>query len=303
MSESLILFIESNTSGTGRLFMRTALEKGYTPILLASDLSKYPYLEREGFTAHQIDTQDKKALLTYCHQISVIEKLSGITSSSEYFISTAAYLAHQLSLPGPKYKALEECRDKWKQRIKLNLNGINIPKFDISTNVKESVNISKKIGFPVVLKPIHGSGSIGVKLCKNEAEVVEHSSFLLSQTYNERRIPIEKKILIEEFISGIEYSVETFNKSIVGITRKYIGRKPYFIETGHDFPAIIPEKLKRDLYSLIFKTLECLDICWGANHIEVSLSQEEFGPWSRNFSPCAATLLGTPPTWTPRSPT
>ncbi|HEU4559960.1 MAG TPA: hypothetical protein VFS20_19075, partial [Longimicrobium sp.] len=43
-----LLFIESNTSGTGRLFARTARRMGYVPVLVTTRPEKYAYLAEEG---------------------------------------------------------------------------------------------------------------------------------------------------------------------------------------------------------------------------------------------------------------
>ncbi len=43
-----LLFVESNTSGTGRLFARTARNMGFHPVLITTRPGKYAYLAEEG---------------------------------------------------------------------------------------------------------------------------------------------------------------------------------------------------------------------------------------------------------------
>ncbi|HEU4456584.1 MAG TPA: hypothetical protein VFR81_26185, partial [Longimicrobium sp.] len=43
-----LLFIESNTSGTGRLFVQAAREIGYRPVLVTARPAKYAYLAEDG---------------------------------------------------------------------------------------------------------------------------------------------------------------------------------------------------------------------------------------------------------------
>src|SRR6185295_3592974 len=43
-----LLFVESNTSGTGRLFARTARNLGFVPVLITARPGKYAYLAEEG---------------------------------------------------------------------------------------------------------------------------------------------------------------------------------------------------------------------------------------------------------------
>ena len=43
-----LVFVESNTSGTGRLFVRIAREMGFRPVLVTARPEKYAYLAGEG---------------------------------------------------------------------------------------------------------------------------------------------------------------------------------------------------------------------------------------------------------------
>ena len=47
-SRGVVLFIESNTSGTGRLFVQTARGMGYRPVLVTARPEKYAYLSQAG---------------------------------------------------------------------------------------------------------------------------------------------------------------------------------------------------------------------------------------------------------------
>jgi len=48
--------------------------------------------------------------------------------------------------------------------------------------------------------------------------VEAHAKTLLAITTNERGQPLPPRILVEELAVGPEYSMETFNTSVVGIT-------------------------------------------------------------------------------------
>src|SRR5215216_612843 len=111
-----LAFIESNTSGTGRLFARTAIEKGFRPVLLTADSSRYRYVAEDDIEVLQVDTQDEGAMLKACASLGSTGRLAGIMTSSEYFIAAAASLASELGLPGPRPHAIRECRDKSIQR-------------------------------------------------------------------------------------------------------------------------------------------------------------------------------------------
>jgi argininosuccinate lyase len=63
MSAPRLVFIESNTSGTGRLFAREARRLGFDPLLLAEAPWRYPFVEQDRVEAIRVDTADRRALL------------------------------------------------------------------------------------------------------------------------------------------------------------------------------------------------------------------------------------------------
>lgn len=238
MSLGPVVFVESNTSGTGRLFARSAASQGFRPILLTSDPNRYKYARQDRIEVLKVDTQRKGAIIAACQRLeSDGSVLAGVTSSSEYFIETAAAVARELELHGPSPDAIAVCRDKFLQRQRLKQSGVSVPQFYSAFSTREAVAAALEIGFPVVLKPVCGSGSIGVRLCMGEREVISHANYLLAQRTNERGMPIPAIVLVEEYLVGKEYSVEAFGNRIIGITRKHLGRLPDFVEIGHDYPA------------------------------------------------------------------
>src|SRR5271155_597482 len=222
MTAPWLSFIESNTSGTGRLFVRSARHNGCCPILLTADASRYPYVKEEGLLTLQVDTRDQKALLQACNWLKV-QGLAGVMSTSEYYVGTAAALARRLHLPGPPPCAVRTCRNKWSMRVRLQAASIGVPTFRQADSVNAAISAAREIGFPVVVKPPGGTGSVGVRMCVNAAEVASHVRDLLRQRYNERGLPVPRRVLIEELVEGAEYSVETFGQTIIGITEKRLG--------------------------------------------------------------------------------
>ena len=267
-----LVFIESNTSGTGRLFARSAVELGYRPMLLAADFSRYQYASEDGIESLPVDTQDKQAILRASRLLERDSRIGGVTSSSEYFIEASAEIAQELDLPGPDPESIRICRDKWQQRLRLSAAEVRIPNFIGARSITEAVNAAIAIGPPVIVKPVGGSGSVGVKLCQDTEEVARHAGELLDRSFNERGIPIAKAILVEEYITGEEYSVESFGKKIIGITRKHLGPLPHFVEVGHDFPAVISPESEELIHHTVQKALEALRTDFGPAHTELRIT-------------------------------
>ena len=175
--------------------------------------------------------------------------------------------------PVPCPQAVFSCRDKSRLRQLLRRYGIPSPQFSTVGTVHAAVTASHNIGLPVVAKPPSESGSLGVKLCCTESEVKEHVSGLLERTCTYRGQPLEGKVVIEEFLEGDEYSIETFENHVIGITKKSLGQLPHFVTRGHEFPARLPEDISRSISESVLRALQAVGLTWGPAHTEVKLAR------------------------------
>src|SRR6266511_821619 len=223
-----LIFVESNTTGTGAQFAKTAVSMGYRPILLTDNPARYPDIKADQIDVVREDTSDLDRLRERIAGLAAEAPLAGIYSSSEYFIETAARLAAYHGLPGADMLALRKCRNKRMQRECLQEAGVEIPGFVPARSLAEVGAALRRLPLPVIVKPVYGTGSVGVRLCRNESEALKHGTDLLCNAVNERGMPIPREILVEEYLTGVEYSVETFSASVVGITEKHCTPPPVF---------------------------------------------------------------------------
>jgi len=272
MTRPWLIFVESNTSGTGRLFIRAGAECGYLPALLAAQPDRYSFVQEEPVRLVKCDTGSFPELCKTIEKLEYKAPVAGILSSSEYFAATAAALAAECRLPGPDPDALQACRNKWNQRRILRAAGLLTPKFERAASLEETREILKHIPLPAIVKPVQGSGSVGVRLCRTSEEVAEHAALLLQRTVNERGMPMLADMLIEEYIIGPEFSAEAFQGSIIGITRKHVSPEPFFVELGHDFPAGLPADVEKGITNVAKDALRALGLTWGPAHIELRLT-------------------------------
>lgn len=269
MTRPWIVFVESNTTGTGRMFAAAASALGHTPVVLAADPARYPYLDADRIERVVVDTTDVGRVLESCRRLSRRAPIGGVTSSSEYFVTLTATVARRLRLPGPDPDAIRRSRNKLRQRRRLRTAGIATPRFLAARSVGGAVAAARTLVLPVVIKPVTGTGSSGVVLCTTLDEVAAHAGTLLSRRQNERGLPVPRVILVEEYVAGSEYSVETFNGDIIGITSKHVGPLPHFVEVGHDFPAVLSPQTKALICEHATRALQALDLTWGPTHIEL----------------------------------
>lgn len=258
-----LALLESNTTGSGRQFVAAARARGLRPVLLTRDPDRYPYVAADAVDHRVLDTADPRRVLAACAELRRDGGLAGVTSSSEYFAAGAARAAASLGLPGPDAEAVARCRDKSHQRRALAAAGESVPGFRTVMTVADAVIAATTLGYPVVLKPVVGSGSVGVRLCGDTAGVAGWARHLLADAAG------SGPILVEQTVVGPEYSVETFDGAVVAVVGKRLAPQPWFVETGHDVPAPIPEVDRDELGAATLRALDALGLGWGAVHTEL----------------------------------
>ncbi len=274
-TRGLFIFIESNTTGTGRVFVEKTIALNLKPVIVCKKPDLYDFMEIPGLTVISADTDNLHAILQNIRHLSPIK---GVYSSSEYYIKIAAETAQALSLWHPNPQAIDNCRNKYLQAQILKDAGIAVPTSILVENIEQIEDIAQMIEdkeqqltYPVVVKPISGSGSVNVRLCTCKEELLDHARVILSAKVNERGCSQNTALLVQAYEDGQEYSAEFLGLDMMGITKKHLGVLPWFVETGHDFPESLPLQMKNLLIDFFRKALWALGLTQGPSHIEFRL--------------------------------
>ncbi|SQD97622.1 Biotin carboxylase [Parafrankia sp. Ea1.12] len=271
-----ILFVESNTSGTGQIFVERAAALGLRPILVTAEPTRYPFASRPDLEVVVADTSDPGRVWSRCVSVLGAEfRPLGVWSSSEYYLPISARVAGMLGLPGPDAAAVSACRDKAHQRRIIAEAGLADVASVLVRTPDEAERFAEKVGLPVVVKPRAGSGSIGVRLCRSLDEVASQAGHLLGEQHDDRGPATGSGILVEEFLDGSEYSVEIMGGQAVGVVRKHLGPQPSFVEVGHDYPAPLAGDLEDRLVREAVAAVRALGLGWGPVHAELRLARGE----------------------------
>ncbi|MER8569323.1 lyase family protein [Mesorhizobium sp. M0924] len=276
MSRRSFLFVESNTTGTGEILMKRAQALGFEPYVATRNPARYPFLKDSVAQVIEAETRSPDELIGV---VAKLGRLAGIYSSSDYFVEAASRVATAIGLPAANPEAIATCRNKWKQAAELQRQSIAIPETRLATSVRDVENIFAQATLPVVIKPVSGSGSSGVRLCDSAAAAIEAfesaRSALLDQV--DLRSP---DILIQQYVEGKEYSAEivAYDGTLhcLGILAKHKGPPPCFVEVGHDFPAPLPELSLRELAFFAAGAASALGLNFGPAHVEFVIT--ESGP-------------------------
>lgn len=171
---------------------------------------------------------------------------------------------------GIKYLTEEQVKlinNKFEMRKKLaekKVDNIDSKRVSGETEIRDFL----KENSPSILKPINGSASRSIFKVTTETSKTELEEYLRNNK-NER-------LIIEEFVEGKEFSVETISFEnrhyIYGITEKFKEEK-HFVETGHIAPANISPKTKRQITDFVIKVLNCLGVEDTVSHTEVIVTK------------------------------
>ncbi|MGW0810972.1 ATP-grasp domain-containing protein [Nonomuraea sp. NPDC002799] len=268
-----LAFIEANTTGTGMMALRTARDLGLEPLFFTGRPERYRGLAGSGAEVVRCDTNDPAELRAAVTRWA--GRLCGVTTTSDFYVAAAAELAAALGLPGNPPEVVRLCRDKGRMRRELAGAGVRQPRFEVVTEPGQIPAALARVGLPCVAKPVDGSGSEHVRLCESEEETLDHAGRVLAVRTNVRGQPSAGAVLLEEYLRGPEFSVETFHvrgePTCVGVVAKTLTGHPYFVESGHVYPAPLTPLEGEAIVATTQAALAAVGVRDGPTHTEVKL--------------------------------
>jgi carbamoyl-phosphate synthase large subunit len=152
---------------------------------------------------------------------------------------TALKLAEKLERYGIKiigtdFKSLDLAEDRGSFSNLLKENNIPYPKFGVIKDAEEGIELSKTLGFPLLVRPSYVLGGQSMKIVINEEELEQHVVKLLND------LP-DNKVLLDHFLEG---AIEAESDSICDGTDVYIigimeHIEPAGIHSGDSY-AVLP---------------------------------------------------------------
>jgi carbamoyl-phosphate synthase large subunit len=156
---------------------------------------------------------------------------------------TALKLAEKLSKYGVKilgtsYEALDLAEDRGSFSTLLKNLNIPYPEFGVATDADEALEVSKIIGFPLLVRPSYVLGGQSMKIVINEKELENHILDIW------KHLP-ENKVLLDHFLDGaIEAEADAIcdgeDVYIIGIMQHI---EPAGIHSGDSYAVLPPYNL------------------------------------------------------------
>ncbi|HCM76152.1 MAG TPA: carbamoyl-phosphate synthase large subunit, partial [Cytophagales bacterium] len=156
---------------------------------------------------------------------------------------TALKLAEKLNkygikIMGTSFEALDLAEDRGSFSSLLKEMNIPYPPFGVATDADEALEVSKSIGFPLLVRPSYVLGGQSMKIVINEKELETHILDIW------KHLP-ENKVLLDHFLDGaIEAEADALcdgeNVYIIGIMQHI---EPAGIHSGDSYAVLPPYNL------------------------------------------------------------
>jgi carbamoyl-phosphate synthase large subunit len=164
---------------------------------------------------------------------------------------TALKLAEKLDRYGIKiigtdFKSLDLAEDRGSFSSLLRDNNIPYPEFGVIEDAEEAITLSKRLGFPLLVRPSYVLGGQSMKIVINEQELEQHVVKLLND------LP-DNKVLLDHFLQGaIEAEADAIcdgeDVYIIGIMEHI---EPAGIHSGDSYAVLPPFDLSADVIKQI----------------------------------------------------
>lgn len=192
----------------------------------------------------------------------------GITcGASDVGVMTAAVICQKRGLPGMNPETALKVKDKGAMIEAFREHGVAHPGYQVVESADEEV----KLEFPLITKPVDNSGSRGINVARNAAEL----KAALEYSFSSSRV---NRVIVEEYMDGPEVSVEILIQDgephILQVTDKMTTGEPRFIEIGHSQPSQLPPADVEAIRKLAYDAAKAVGIQDGCGHAEIKLTSK-----------------------------
>ncbi|CAM05501.1 argininosuccinate lyase [Saccharopolyspora erythraea NRRL 2338] len=281
-----LLMVESWVGAMSALLPRGIRESGHRFSFITRDLHHYlrsspvpgahPLLGAENLLT--TETNDVAALAEHVARLQPVLGFDGVLTSCDYYLPAVAHIAARLGLPGAPPEAVERACSKDLTRRALREAGVPGPAFALAESAAGLEEAAAALGYPLVLKPVDLCAGMFVRKVTDDVELRDAYAALRQFPVNARGQRRNPLVLLEELLTGPEVSVETVTSrgrtSVIGVTDKSIAGAPWFVETGHMFPAALDLDTERAVVETAVAAVEALGLDNVVGHTELKLTPD-----------------------------
>lgn len=279
-----ILIVDAFSTGIN--YIDDIVSRNYKPIVLYETLPEKHLKVFDDWRARVKNKYKDVAVFldeqkTFEETVELVKRYNPkfILPGSEGGVILAMQLTGALGLPGNDVKNIPNFTQKDAMQEGLKKAGVRYIKGELVNSLEEALNFFDTNELKgCVIKPTHGAGSVGVRICNSRDELIRNFNEIISSV---NMFGEEIKLLIQEKIDGTEFIVNTVSYNGVHRLASIWKYEKKVVEGGgkiYDY-AISINSLEAGCTRLVryaFDTLDALGINYGAVHGEYMI--DEKGP-------------------------
>ena len=210
------------------------------------------------------------------YEIAQNEKANAIiTDQLDAGVFSCAFASEKLGLNGIGTSVAKRFTNKAEMRKCADSAGVAVPGFFTAKSEQDIINLQKKLIFPLIMKPTDNASSRGVHYVDNLDEILFH--FSETKSYSSEGI-----VLLESFVKGTEYVVESYVKDgeildlIIGKS-EYFNLPKLFIPKGRFFrdASIAETYVEQKILETNNKLIRAFGLPFGITHGEYIYNEAE----------------------------
>lgn len=247
--------------------IKKARELGYYVYCLDADSNAIGFSSANEYAV--INIVDETACLQYAQEKGIDGVL---TAATDFSVLTMSYIAREMKLPGINYESAKTIKNKAAVRkclfdAKADDTGYS---FEIHS-MDEIPDVLPKVKFPIMMKPVDGSGSRGASKVERAEDFEKACEFAMNGSISHRAVA-------EPFVEGKEYGVESFVDNgeihVMAVMQKDMTLPPYYAELGHAIPSGLPQKIEERIKSCVRKALLALGVNHGSVNMDLLIGKD-----------------------------
>jgi biotin carboxylase len=268
-----LLVVESGLEEYRRYILESLREQGYQITLLSAQAPTWQADLIEGAIVADLADFPSTLAAVRAHAGA---PFSGLFTYIETCIPLTAFLCARLGFPFLPERDAKAVRDKGLMREKLRAAGLAVP--EVERYAGDLASIVRRLGLPVVIKPVRGFSSMNVVKLERTEDVVDAEASIRGWLAGMNPL-LGDGFLIEQYIEGPEFSVESAVERgphprvrHSHVTDKAKGPEPFFEEIGQCVPAAIGAGLRERLLAVAEAGIRALGIESSIAHTELRVS-------------------------------
>lgn len=115
--------------------------------------------------------EDYGSVLAAALRLNRDRPIDNVMTPYETGLPAGAFVRTILGLPGIDFHTATGFTDKYAMKRRISAAGIDVAPHLLAQDRPHAIEAANRLGFPVVVKPLYGGGSMGVTVCEDAAEI------------------------------------------------------------------------------------------------------------------------------------